>query len=288
MFDDIDVFDLAAEIRMERLAEENKSFLILEGVNDQKSLYGHIDEVKCSVVIAHRKKNVVELVQHLDHEGFLGALGVVDHDFQNPEYESENLIFSEFRDFDVLIFYSRAFDRFLHFRADKDKIQAVGGPDGVREKVAEAAWFLACLRIANDKRNFGLKFKGLRFDFVDRQNLQVNEGDMIDEVIGNTNAQLDRNEIVRVYNIIKKQGHEHFKCCSGHDVAKVVGIALENLIANLHSRLCGHREVETGLRMCFDVSSFVKTDLFSNVRNWEQENKKYFVLVEGLRELKIS
>jgi hypothetical protein len=76
----MDEHDIAQEVRFERKVHKG-SFLLLEGSTDIKRFEPLIDGQKCSVVNCYGRKNAIEAIKLLYDDGFPGALGVVDADF---------------------------------------------------------------------------------------------------------------------------------------------------------------------------------------------------------------
>lgn len=285
MFDQLDEFDIAQQVRMERQAGHLGAFLLVEGKNDEKVLYKFISDETCELVIAGKKRNVVGAIQQLDEDGFLGALGIVDTDFVGAEYESENLLSTGVRDLDVLVFNSQAFDYYLYERADPKKLEDFVRSRGmeIRDIVYESCFPIGCLWIVRHHMQADLKLKDLSFDFVNKETLVVDEEALLTEVFAQSRRDIDQREVRRRFELAKRQNYPKECVCRGHDLATVVGIALKNCIADLNAPYVDVRtrrsEVEFGWRLAFGDRQFFATDLAQSIRDWEDNNQPYLILI---------
>ncbi|KZB60093.1 DUF4435 domain-containing protein [Thalassospira sp. MCCC 1A02491] len=279
--------DVAQQIRMERSGGATSSFFVLEGRNDQRTLYTFVDDEHCEIVIAGKKENVVGAIQILDEEGIPGVVGLIDTDAVGADYQSENLIDTGVRDMDVIVFLSEAFDRFIFERADPDKLKAFEEKSGktLRRKVLDACVPIGCLWLVRYHMQVDLKFKGLKYNFVDEDDLSIDESALLNDVLDQSCSGIDRSEVERRYKIIRRQPFSAEDICRGHDLAEVTGIALRKCVADLRCRKTGkpdvrtwRSEVELGWRLSFGSAQFQASPLMGKIQDWEDEHQPYTVL----------
>lgn len=281
-----DAYDVAQEIRMERQTHKG-AFIILEGRNDQKSLYRHINETHCSIVVAGSKDVAIESLQMLDDDGYPGIVCLVDSDFEKSKYSSENIIETNVHDMDVVIFCSPALDRYLFERSNPQKLKDFeeSVAMSIRDALFKAAVPIACLRVLSKNLGLRLNFSDINFDFVSEVDISVDEDAMFDSIIW-PGGRHDREDVRRRYEIIKRQNHPRDLLCQGHDLMTILGIALRRCIAdvrNTHRDLPDARtwrsEVEMGCRLAFGRDEFEATSVYKSISEWEERNSPYCVLL---------
>lgn len=286
MLDLIDPYDVAGEIRLERQVHRG-SFLLVEGKNDEKSLYRFIDENECSIVVAGRKSVAVEAIRILDEDGFEGVLCVVDTDYSGAGYTSENLVETGFRDMDLVIYFSPALDVFLRERANRNKIDAFETTRGVsvKDAILGCAIPIGCLRLLSENLSLSLNFRDLDFSFFDHENIKIDEGKLLTAVFNNTARSIDSQDVSERYSTVRRQNHPPHKICSGHDVMTILGLSLMKCIGDVRTS-ANHRqdprtwrsEIEMGCRLAFGRDEFQATSLYSGIRAWESQAAGYRIL----------
>ena len=129
MISQIDAHYVAAQIRLVRQADK-RTVLVLEGETDAKVFDRFIDKEACDTEIAFGKKNVIEAIDLLEDEGFVGVIGIADADFDRllgVEHGLENLCLTDCHDLDLTIFASPALERYIAEYADPKLLGVVRG-----------------------------------------------------------------------------------------------------------------------------------------------------------------
>lgn len=294
MLDDLDAKDIAQSIRQERDVFDG-CFLLLEGKNDDRALKRQINNTSCSLQIVGGKPIALEVLRDLEDEGFVGLLCLVDADYDyqplKETYNSDHLLSTEVHDLDVAIICSGAFDTYKEERCDGDKVRKIETKSGMdlRDVIFNLARPIGCLRYlaSANERTMRLKFSNLKFDsFLDPSSLSLDVTRLFDEVILQSPPQtLSRSEIFSRYNIVLGKAHDLKKLCQGHDLIKILSVALRSAIGNLtnpHTQKpdprSWHSEIELGLRLAFGREHFEETAIFRQLANWEVENPPYKIL----------
>jgi hypothetical protein len=282
MWDDLDGYDIAQQIRQERQGFEG-SFLILEGGRDAAGIEKFIEENECSIVIAGGKDNAVCAIDLLDDEGFGGVLCIVDIDYQPASgavVRGGNLIETPVRDFDVLIFSTTALDNYLKERADKNRLTEFekATSSDIRNYILEVARPIGCLRSLSYRKDYGLNFKRMTFNFVIEDSLTINVNMLFSEVIGMSRVETSPAVIRSQFDTVLKTHTDPLKVCNGHDVCKILGIALRKCIGDLRDSRAWGSEIELGLRLAFGLQQFWETDVFQKICNWQVTNAPYIIL----------
>ena len=81
------------------------AFVLVEGRHDNLSCKQIVDTSRTKIVVAENKENVCEAIAVLDDDGFTGAVGLVDADFDHLEgigVSSPNLVLTELHDLECV------------------------------------------------------------------------------------------------------------------------------------------------------------------------------------------
>ncbi|ACK69314.1 conserved hypothetical protein [Gloeothece citriformis PCC 7424] len=260
------------------------TFLIVEGTSDKLIYERLVNSKKCEVVVANSKFNAIEILKILEQDNFKGILAIVDADFsrleENQEFTSDNLLLTDDHDLEMMLIKSPAFEKFLRERGSEEKINKF--PKDIRETLLEVGQEIGYLRWHSLLENLSLKFEELNFNkFINKKNLSLDVLILITTVKNHSQKlSLQEQEIQEKINQLKKNNHDLWQVCCGHDLICLLSIALCKAIGS-----CKHTEVETEilereLRLAYEGSFFLSTHLYSLIKVWENKNLPYLVLLE--------
>jgi hypothetical protein len=276
----VDGHILARQVRMERQNHKG-SFLLLEGKTDKLRLRRFINEKDCSVVPCFGKKPLMEAIEILYEDGFAGALGLVDADFDRllSKYQKhEGLIWSDTHDFDLDIARTSVLDRYLSEVADEEKISMLGGPQALFTKILELLRPLSAMRFANEKHSLGYNLQSLKiYTFFNGSVIDVAE--MVQAVSqGRFSNAKDRENLTRMIERYRNTKFDLSQFTSGHDFCAALGIILREKIGSRHLMQSLRSEVEMHLRLTVDSDHLQETAVYGSITQWQQENVPYRVL----------
>ena len=115
--------------------------------------------ITCKIIVAEGKEQVCEVIHILDKVNFVGALGIVDADFDRIEGRQNrgpNILMPEYHDLETMLFCSPALAKVLVEFGSKEKIEAVGNK--VVELLVDTALPMGCLRLHSLRHSLGLRF----------------------------------------------------------------------------------------------------------------------------------
>ena len=224
----------------------------------------------------------------VEDDGYEGILCIIDSDFQPAGYQSENLIETEYRDMDVIVFGSSALDNYLLERADKAKLLSFESDNNadIRTIIFDKAYPIGCLRTLSSNINLRLHFKDMPFDFIDEDDLSIDKDAFVSAVVNRSRGAQDLDDIKMRHGIIERQKHPPEKICCGHDIMTILGIALVRCIGDVRNKRTDRAdsrtwrsEIEMGCRLAFGRDEFERTALQVSIINWEQQSEgQYRVL----------
>jgi hypothetical protein len=279
MIGQIDAYYIAAQIRLVRQADK-RTILVLEGETDARVFDRLIDHNACDIEIGFGRKNVIEAIDLLEDEGFVGVIGVADADFDRligKQHNLENLCLTDCHDLDLTIFSSPALERYMAEHADPELMEAEYKSDfrSLRTAILVSSLELSFCRLVSERDGLRLYFKDLRHDQYIGLDLLVDVHLLTSEIIRRSTTRCTIDQLKRLINIETGANHDLYQVANGHDVAAILGIALRKLLGCRRVVHTWASEIEAGLRLAFDWEAATNTELFKSLRGWEANNNPY-------------
>jgi hypothetical protein len=275
---------VANEVRMIR-THHRGAFLVVEGPSDKTAYWNLVDQGTCRIVIAHGRDNVEDALQILEADGFRGVLGISDADFRHLEetpVPSGNVLLTDLHDLESMMIASAAFAKVLNDFAVPERIsdfeQRVGCT--VAAALTKEAATVGYLRWISARNSLGLNFEGLSFGkFLDRQNLQVNLKALLKTLKDHSRRHhLDDSKILSGFEAMRDPAHDARQVACGHDVLEILSLGLRKTLAARNEADVKRESLERSLRLAYEASYFVQTQLCQSIRVWEEANSPYRVL----------
>jgi Protein of unknown function (DUF4435) len=279
--------DFAAEAEMVRTTFTG-TILFLEGSSDLLLFEKFIDTNNCYVLIAYGKDNVIGAVQILESKQTKGILGIVDADhwnITNRVSPSTNILPTDVHDLELLIIQSDAFQRVINEYASQQKIKGFlrkHNADDLRSEMLERCVPIGMLRLISLEENLSLKFKGLKYKgLIEASSLKFDVTKLVNAVVNNTSQQgVNPNDILIKLKVrLVKVEHDRFQLCSGHDVIEILGIGLRKVIGSQVEAIACRENLESVLRLAYEMRHFNVTRLYSLIKQWETRNAPFLVLL---------
>jgi hypothetical protein len=276
----MDEFDIVQEIRFERQVHKG-SFLLLEGPEDLMRFTRFIDEKLCSTVNCFGRSNLINAIKLLYEDGFAGALGLADADFDRlmGSLEThEGLIYSDSHDFDMDWACEQTLHRYLQEVGDPDKCMAAGNAPGIAAMIFGAVKPLSILRYINHHQ-------GLRYRLTDvRHSDIVNDGVvevdlLIEHVSRGAFSSAEKKE--RLGRLVKGHlGSQHnpLQITNGHDFLALLGITLRSKLGKRLPPQTWQSEVQIHFRLAYSEEDFFQSGVFQAIVEWQNENPPYIIL----------
>jgi hypothetical protein len=251
--------DIANTVRMTRTLHKG-AFLIVEGDTDARVYKRFVDETDCKVIPAHHKDNAINVLKILENESLEGILVIVDADFWHLEgikTNSENLFLTDTHDHETMII------------SNSEVLEKVLSEFGSTRWIATSS-----------KENLPLKFRNLPFEnFVDKPKLKVNINKLIEEVKTNSGEpEINEASIKNKIKSLKKENHDPWQVCSGHDMVQILAIGFRFVFGNRKASTLTAEVLEGMLRVAYEYSHFRLTVLYRSIENWEKTKPTYKVL----------
>ncbi len=262
------------------------SILLVEGRTDKRVFTDIIDGDYCDIVYAVYKDKLLAALSILEKSGEKGVLGIVDADYWHvnqisPQRYSNNLLTTDSHDIDTMILASQALEKMLNEYATQFKLQSLGRP--IREILLESGAVIGYIRWASRKYNLNIGFKFVKFyKFVDTKNLNVNTNRLYKELKTKSNNRNMNDAVVKKYiNGLVKLNEDLWNICQGHDLVEILTIGLKEIFGNHAKDNLDSDIVSKNLRLAYNLSNFIDTKLYTSIKEWEEANSEFRILLRS-------
>ncbi len=271
---------VVAEVLMTRQLHRG-SFLLVEGEDDHKFWRSRIDSKRCELVIGNGKENVEGGVTRLEQRSVPGILGVVDDDFDTLEKRpprSPNVIGTDTHDLECTLLRSPALERLLAELGRPDKIKRFEEQGrSVREALLERGLEFGRLRWAAQRQGWRIPFPNFPVkNFCDPATWEMSR-ESLHQALIECGAVASWNDLQAALEALPSADPWHV--CQGHDLVGILRIGLLRVLGDLHKSGKGEKELAMLLRSAFDDQWLYHGHLGSAMRDWEQRNLPYRVLL---------
>lgn len=257
----------------------HEAFILIEGESDKtffNTLMGSTPKVHFrSVGGWERVHNTIQLAQE---EAYSTILGIIDSDYHqligDGITENSQLLFTDSNDIEMMLFYSKAFEKFLSVCADENKLKGYEDP---RKPILTASAYVGALRAVSLANQYNFKFDGFECkDFVDRNTLAANFRKLIEKITqrtrtNGTKVTVTNDELEAQVNTFL-QAHNTHALCNGHDVLDVLSIAMTKLFASSSANQYNSDALFDYLLLGYSVEEFQKSNLFQKIIGWIHAN----------------
>ena len=247
--------DICNQICMERTVF-NGTFLVVEGVTDERLFEKFVDKDQVRIIEAHSKDNVRNSVKDMASERRdPRVIGIVDPDLDRLRGKKVRppLFHTDCRDMEMMIIRSNALQDVLDEYSERDLLDRFTESVGpVRDALVSASYPLGLLMYISQSEGLNLSFKDLDFErFINRMGRKA------------LLARLDREA---------EELENHWDAARGHDTVSILLIALKRNFGSFNSRGLNEGELGGALRLAFSDQCFVGTDLYRDTSEWAAEN----------------
>ena len=269
--------DICNQISMERSVFRG-TFLVVEGVTDERLFEKFIDKDEVRIIEAHSKDNVRHAVKDMANvRRDSRVIGIVDPDLDRLRGRKVKppLFFTDCRDMEMMVIRSNALQDVLDEYSDHELLQKFTETVGpVRDALISASYPLGLLMYISQKEGLNLSFKDLEFErFINPRTLTLNAGSMVDTVIFNSkNCRMGRKALLQRLDREAQDLEDQWEAARGHDTVNILLIALKRNFGSFNSRGLNEGELGGALRLAFSDQCFVKTDLYRDTSAWAAEN----------------
>lgn len=236
----------ANTLRMLR-ASTDSFFVIVEGTSD-RDYFRHVLGPK-NLIVADGKSNVLNICRILSSskDKFEGFVGVVDNDFDlilSQNSYPPKVITTYAHDLIVDCFLTTAFRKLLIHNASSDKLNSNGydinseeGLNTIRIQLMNKLKPLSILKLLNQQNEWKLSINKVKIEsHIDKNNAEVKIYKLIDKAIRKGGHQTNSSSVKSCLEEHKNCEYDLIQLTNGHDLTKLLSVALQQYIGSLNSR----------------------------------------------------
>ena len=268
-----------------------KMHLIVEGDDDRKFFRSSLKGIdKVNLICVWGADNVMHVIREIDKlrptARISPTLGVVDRDYRVPLrslLQSPNLIASDARDLECMMFGSPSFGAVLSEFGSEKKVAALGGPGLIAATAIASASTVGRIRYHVYQLRCGTTFQQLELSrIVDRKTLKIDP----DELIKHLNARqgvsghpLPATATDQAKDACAKarcdKGLPYFQhellLCRGHDLMELLAIGFRSLFGSRSATESSRENVESLFRLNY-TAHFRTTQMAKSIEAWLASN----------------
>lgn len=271
---------IANTIKMMR-GNYHGSILIIEG-NDDRRLYSTlISPSDCRVMYAGNKENALGAIDLLDKDSYSGILVIVDSDFdilEARQYPSKNVVHTDTHDLETMMLQSKSLEKIIIEFGSSEKLDKFTGD--IRTTIIQSGIYIGYLRWLSLQKEINLRFNGLKFSrFMDIPTLSLNIDKLIKTISNHSMMpNLSGEEIKKDIEKLRDDVHDPWQLCCGHDLIEILCLGLRSIFGSQNSKDVTCATLGRSLRIGYQYSYFISTQLYESIKEWENLNKPFKIL----------
>lgn len=252
------------------------TFVIVEGVTDQRLFEKFIEKSDVRIMQAHSKDKVRSIVKTMkDRRHDDKVIGIMDPDLElvNRRRVSPPLFYTDCRDMEMMLIRSNSFEDVMDEYVDRGRLENTGMDIGtLRESIVSASSCVGKLMKVSSDNRWSLCFKNLDFSrFIDTRTLECHIDDMIEAVLANTvTRRPSRRNVTDAY--MNEPDYDPWIVARGHDTVDIILLVLRKSIGAFNSRNLNEGELSGSLRLAFSDFDFIGTELYESTHAWSEES----------------
>lgn len=255
-------------IRLQKSANRNKKFLIVEGEQDKKLLRSFFHEDVNIEESYSGKVGVYKILRRYKDENSI--IGIIDRDYEIQE-KHKKIFFYDYNSMEIMIVNcDEIFENLCNEYCNKNAKNF----KNLRTKIFNNLKYLSVIRKANIENNWKLSLEKLSIQNCYNEN-ELNKSEIIIEIEKRKENQnkIDIEYIEQKYKE-KWINKDYLLFTRGHDFLELFKIiSNEN---NTKSRI-NIRDIESSLRVSYRMDDFMKTLLFNEIKKYEEKQNIKFL-----------
>lgn len=274
--------EIIVELRQTRLAHLHNSLVLLEGRTDE-ALWIEYKANNCNLFPVGGKQHVLNIIQAVnDRTSLKGVAAIVDPDYWLVEHseflKTDNLLFDNLPDLEVMLIESPALEKILRHTLSITNIDKFVRK--LRNDAVAIATEYGYFRLIDARHpEYGLSFNNVTFgDAIDGQSRMLRY-ELVAQLL-TQNATVTQHDLLKELVELRSEVPPRIDLCRGKDILAILAQFL-----NSNSSLSGRAKVQTTsnelsrtLRMGYEFTYFITTQLYARIRDWETANMPYRII----------
>ena len=266
--------------------------IIVEGATDAKLLEDFTNEEKCTIYQVKTRANVITLMDELARiKKNSYTIGIVDDDqnrLMGGEVLPPNTLYTDTNDIETMIFWSPAFPKIARHLFAYEKTPDSAEIKKLHSMFKDRAIKVGELRIVDKRKGWGMSFKdgGGKGDldfgkFISWKSdfSYKGDNDLINAVKGHSHRPEIKNEEANEGLVaLRKEKHKPWEIVVGHDLSKVIALALRKYLGKKETENFKREHVEVSFRLAYSLDDFKSSQLCQEMMSLMSHHKIDFIL----------
>lgn len=268
---------------MTRAKNPRLSILLVEGKFDRRIFQDFVDELQCSIIWTYGKKRGLSIIEAVRAKALKGILLIVDSDYsaflEGTPFDPDVAV-NSYHDVECMMIHSSAFEKVLRECASEHALNTISARgSSPRDMLKDAALPFGLIRHYSLSNGLSISFDTHHFRSVAESDLTVIPAHAVREILNHNHQYLDRHQsILEHVNSWSADQHIGWEMCCGHDVIKILSIALRRCFSSRRAKANSAEELARLLRAAYNREHFVETQLYLDIKLWEKKNTPFVVL----------
>lgn len=269
--------------------------IIVEAKTDEDLYGGLFVRKNCVFFHSNGWSKALPALQQANQQKLKGVICIIDADFrrvENDAPEMKNLFMTDCHDAEMMMINSPAWEGVLNEYADNsipskgglsklDKFERTHNQD-IKTHLLEACKPISCLILLSKKENISLEFKKFinkknkykypdYSKFIHHRKLICDVNDLIktiEDFSKQHNLFRDRPELKQQLNELITTEFDLLELCNGHHFINIFIFAL----GEIGSKNATRDDIETNLRTAYRPNDFQQTNLYNDLKNWQNSH----------------
>lgn len=284
---------VATCVQMLRNADRHKAFLIVEGSKDGEVYRRFACPRRCDIQWAYGRDKAIEVGRVLRRYKLDGFMVAVDQDewILNKAHPKEDyIVWTDGRDLESTLMFAGVADRILATHANPEMVKQIERDTKatIVEHVIEWCAALGAMRWVVLRGRLGLPCKDIdAFECTDPNSLRISMDALAEAVINQATGPLPdarpllkRRLVTETTQLVVSAREQKWLYCSGHDLCRALASGLREDFGREFCETLTAEALEATVRTAYAWSDFEATQLHGRVRDWEQRNVPFRVLID--------
>lgn len=266
-------------------SDSKYTYVLVEGSDDFR-VWSKFKAHRCQLVITDGKDKLVAKLRYFNtnYPHWSNIAAIVDPDFwlleDADELKTKNILYDDLPSLELTLVTSPALETVIVNTLPVDVAASYG--EQLRNTALRLATEYGYYRLFDYRhRDYNLSFNQVSFDeVIDSESLELDEIRIAASLV--TYSVLSASQLLEHIVELRREVAADIRLCRGHDVLDIMGCLIQfdpelSGKAKVQSR---SSELARALRMAYDFSYFVATQLYKRIRRWENDNNPYRIIRE--------
>ena len=274
--------DIVNELRMTRTRHPLHTLVLVEGKTDE-SLFTEYKVNRCYLIITTGMEKSLAAIQKVNRYTTLnGIAAIIDPDFwlieQSDLLYTDNLLFDDTPDLEFMLIMSPALEKVLRHTTDTE--YSLRFARSFRKNAIRLGIEIGYFRLLNHRHpEHSLRMNNVTFaETIEGGQHEFNESRIAELLTRGSNISAD--ELLSQIAKLRQEIEPQAALCNGKDGVALLAhlLSSDRSISEKVKIQTKANELSRTLRIAYEFSYLMATQLYSRIRSWESTNEPYKIL----------